>query len=44
MVRVADVAPAMFVKFMLSVDDCHWIVVALPVKVRFAGDVPLQMV
>ena len=34
----------MFVNLMLSVDDCHCTVVVLPLRVRFAGDVPAQMV
>ena len=37
-------APAMFVNVILSVDDCHCTVVVLPLSVRFAGDVPAQMV
>lgn len=39
-----EVAPAMFVNVILSVDDCHWMVPVLEAKLRLAGEVPPQMV
>ena len=39
-----EVAPAMFVNVILSVDDCHWMEPVLEAKVKLAGEVPPQMV
>ena len=43
-VYVGDVAALMFVKFVLSVLDCHWIVPVLPASVKVVLFVPEQTV
>ena len=39
-----EVAPAMFVKVILSLDDCHWMEPVWEAKLRLVGEVPPQMV